>query len=148
MKLTTHYNALSGGTIHTNKMINNEDGSTLVITLMILSLSLILGIFATTTTDIELQLAGNERLNKKAFYAADGGTEVGQEILELNIACPAGFSSDGVLIGNAFVVDKDFWLQETEPASSYPSDDDSIRDIRIPNSDAVPHTNITVFGNN
>ena len=147
MKLTSHDNALSGGTIHTKKIMNNEDGSTLVITLMILSLSLIIGIFATTTTDIELRLAGNERLNKKAFYAADGGTEVGQEILELNIACPAGFSSDGVLIGNAFVVDKDFWLQETEPASSYPSDDDSIRDIRIPNSDAVPHTNVTVFGN-
>lgn len=147
MKLTSHHNALSGGTIHTKKIMNNEDGSTLLITLLILSLSLVIGIFATTTTDIELRLAGNERLNKKTFYAADGGTEVGQEILELNIACPSGFSSDGILIGNAFVVDKDFWLQETEPASPYPSDNDSVRDIRIPNSDAIPHTNITVFGN-
>ena len=128
-------------------MASNEGGSTLLITLLILSLALTIGIFATSSTDIELRLAGNERLNKKAFYAADGGTELGQEILELNIACPSGFASDGILIGNAFVVDKDFWLQETEPATSYPSDDDSIRDIRIPNSDAVPHTNITIFGN-
>jgi hypothetical protein len=147
MKLMSHYNALSVGSIHTKKKMNNEDGSTLLLTLLILSLVLILGIFSLTTTDIELRLAGNERLNKKTFYAADGGTEVCQEILELNIACPSGFSSDGLLIGNAFVVDKDFWLQETEPAASYPSDDDSVRDIRIPNSDAVPHTNITVFGN-
>jgi hypothetical protein len=147
MKLTSHYNALSVGSIHTRKIMSNEDGSTLLISLMILSLALALGIFSLTTTDIELRLAGNERLNKKTFYAADGGTEVGQEILELNIACPSGFSSDGILIGNAFVVDKDFWLQETAPASPYPSDDESVRDIRIPNSDAVPHTNITVFGN-
>ena len=130
--------------MHLGKAINNEAGSTLIIALMILALTLVLGVSATTTTTIELQLAGNERLHKTAFYAADGGTEAAQELLELNIACPSGFASDDLLIGNAMVVDRDFWLQETEPATPY---GDSVRDIRIPNANTIPYTNITIFGN-
>jgi hypothetical protein len=128
-------------------VIQNEEGSIIVISLIMLALVLLIGMSATTTAVIDMQAAGNERLHKMAFYAADGGTQAGQEIMELNIACPGGFTTDDLLIGRARVVDKDIWLQVDEPTDDYPSDDDAIRDMQIPNSDAVPHTNITVFGN-
>ena len=109
-------------------------------------LVLVIGIAAATTAVLNMQMAGNERRHKIAFYEADGGTEAAQEILELNLACPGGFSSDDLLIGRARIVDSDLWLQEDEPTVPYPSDDDEVRDIQIPNSDVVPHTNVTVFG--
>ena len=127
--------------------IKNEDGSIIVISLIMLMLVMLIGMSATTTAVIDMQAAGNERLHKRAFYAADGGTQAGQEILELNIACPQGFSSDDLLIGRARVVDKNLWLQVDAPTADFPSDDDGIRDIQIPNSDTAPHTNITAFGN-
>jgi hypothetical protein len=52
---------------------NNEDGSVLVIALLILVFLTIIGISATTTTNIELQIAGNEKFHKIAFYHADSG---------------------------------------------------------------------------
>jgi hypothetical protein len=51
----------------------NEDGSVLVIALLILVFLTIIGISATTTTSIELQIAGNEKFHKIAFYHADSG---------------------------------------------------------------------------
>jgi hypothetical protein len=51
----------------------NEDGSVLIVALLILVLLTIIGISATTTTNIELQIAGNEKFHKIAFYHADSG---------------------------------------------------------------------------
>ena len=51
----------------------NEEGSVLVVALLILVLLTIIGISATTTTNIELQIAGNEKFHKIAFYHADSG---------------------------------------------------------------------------
>ena len=52
-------------------LLKNEDGSVLVIALIILSVLTLLGISATTTTEIEIRIAGNERSHKTAFYAAE-----------------------------------------------------------------------------
>jgi hypothetical protein len=52
---------------------NNEQGSVLVVALVILVLLTIIGISATTTTNIETQIAGNDKFQKIAFYIADGG---------------------------------------------------------------------------
>jgi hypothetical protein len=52
-------------------ILNNENGSALLISLLILGLLTLLGIFATNTTNIELQIAGNDKLHKVAFYAAE-----------------------------------------------------------------------------
>lgn len=51
----------------------DEEGSVLVIALLILVFLTIIGISATTTTNIELQIAGNEKFHKIAFYHADSG---------------------------------------------------------------------------
>jgi hypothetical protein len=130
-----------------NISLKDESGSIIPVAVVMLALLLLIGIAATTTGVLNMQMAGNERRHKIAFYEADGGTEATQEILELNIACPGGFSSDDLVIGRARIVDSDMWLQQGEPSLPYPSDDDAVRDIQIPNSDAVPHTNVTLFGN-
>jgi len=51
----------------------NEDGSVLIVALLILVFLTIIGISATTTTNIEIQIAGNEKFHKIAFYHADSG---------------------------------------------------------------------------
>jgi len=52
-------------------ILKNEDGSALLISLLILLLLTLLGIFATNTTNIEIQIAGNDKLHKLGFYAAE-----------------------------------------------------------------------------
>ena len=49
----------------------------LVIALIMLVLLTLLGISATRTSDTELQIAGNDMLQKMAFYAAESGWQVG-----------------------------------------------------------------------
>jgi Tfp pilus assembly protein PilX len=52
---------------------SNEKGSTLLISILILLLLTVIGIAATNTSTIEILISGNDKLAKKAFYAADGG---------------------------------------------------------------------------
>jgi hypothetical protein len=50
---------------------NNEQGSVLVVSLILLVLLTTIGISASRTTSIELQIAGNEKAHKQAFYTAE-----------------------------------------------------------------------------
>ncbi len=50
-----------------------EEGSVLIVALLILVLLTLMGISATTTTNIEMQVAGNQKFHKIAFYNADSG---------------------------------------------------------------------------
>jgi hypothetical protein len=65
--------------------IDNQKGSVLVVALLILVVLTLIGISATTTTTFELQIATNDKLFKRAFYAADGATEMCGEVIEQNI---------------------------------------------------------------
>ena len=53
--------------------IHNEDGFVLIVTLFVLILLTIIGISATSTTTIDLQISQNDKAAKIAFYNADGG---------------------------------------------------------------------------
>ncbi len=53
--------------------IKNEDGSALIFAILILALLTLIGISATTTSTIEVQIAGNDKFHKMAFYGADSG---------------------------------------------------------------------------
>lgn len=53
--------------------IANDRGSALVVALLILVLLTLMGISATTTSTIEVQMAGNEKFHEMAFYAAESG---------------------------------------------------------------------------
>jgi hypothetical protein len=52
---------------------SDERGSVLIVALLILVLLTIIGISATTTTNIETQIAGNDKFQKIAFNNADSG---------------------------------------------------------------------------
>jgi Tfp pilus assembly protein PilX len=54
------------------KTINNEQGFVLVASLMMLMVLMIIGIAATNTTTLELQISGNDKLAKQTFYQAEG----------------------------------------------------------------------------
>lgn len=63
-------------------VVTNQEGSVLVVSIMILALLTVIGIAATTTTSIELQIAANERIFKENFYAAEGAALVLAQVLE------------------------------------------------------------------
>ncbi len=60
-----------------------ERGSVVVIALVLLVLLTIIGISASRTTEIEIMIAGNERVAKQNFYVAEGATMQAAQILEL-----------------------------------------------------------------
>jgi len=63
-------------------MLNNEDGSVVAISIVILAFLTVIGIAATTTTSIEVQITGNNKIYKENFYLAEGAAMVLAQILE------------------------------------------------------------------
>lgn len=53
--------------------LNNEKGVVLLAAVMFLLLVTVIGIFAATTSNIELQISGYNKVSKMVFYAADSG---------------------------------------------------------------------------
>jgi hypothetical protein len=78
-----------------------EEGSVLVVALLILVLLTLIGISATRTGEIEVQISGNEKTYKTAFYAAEAGIEVGRAVLNDLKVADAG-SWDNLLSGTQF----------------------------------------------
>lgn len=54
--------------------LGNENGSVMVLALLMLALLSIMGVSATTTSTIELQIAANDKNYKQNFYKAEGGS--------------------------------------------------------------------------
>jgi len=121
----------------------HQDGLVTVAALFFLIVLTIMGTSAISTSNMEVQIATNDEIHKMTFYAADGGADLGTELLELNLACPNGFASDDLAIGGGGIniIDRNFWMQES--ATKTPSDAD--RDVRI-GTDANNHTNLSIFG--
>ena len=61
---------------------NNTNGFAMVATLMFLTLLGLLAFSILNDTKVELAISGNEHFYRKNFNAAEGGTEVGYELLE------------------------------------------------------------------
>jgi hypothetical protein len=64
-----------------NKTLHNEDGSMMVIALLVLVILTLIGTTIATTTKVEIQIAGNERFHKIAFHLADSGTMVAPKVI-------------------------------------------------------------------
>jgi len=54
-----------------NPLVKNEEGTVLVIALIILVFLTLIGISISVTTEVEIQIAGNERLYKNNLYTAE-----------------------------------------------------------------------------
>ncbi len=128
------------------RLKTDENGSILVVSMLVLSLLTMIGIAATTTSTIETQIAINDQRYKETFYRAEGGLQVAQELLEQNIRCPNGFTSADIE-GTITVEPSDdyglaFWQNPTEFAND-PTDND--RDAYITQNDGT-RTNLTFGG--
>ena len=60
-----------------NFLLNNEDGSTIVLAMLILAVLTILGISSINTSSIELQIVHNEKIYQREFYVADSAWKKG-----------------------------------------------------------------------
>jgi len=128
-------------------VISDDEGTVLILILLIIALVTLAGISSIDTSTTEVQTATNDMRHKIAFYTAEGGLDVASELLEQNLCCPAGFTEDvedsgETTIGTTRVAELDFWKNTvlTDPS-------DANRDIFFPeNYGSGPHTNIKMAG--
>ena len=62
--------------------INNENGSAIVLALVILAVLTIIGISASTTSTVELKIVRNEKIHTQNFYYAEAGVYEGAQRIE------------------------------------------------------------------
>lgn len=82
--------------------LSRDDGFVLITALLVMLVLTLIGISTTINTSQELRIAGNDKLHKQTFYAAEAGAILGAEVLEQNLNCVTGFSS-GTLEGTITV---------------------------------------------
>jgi hypothetical protein len=146
--------------MHPFSLLNNQRGSALIVALLMLVVLTLIGISATTTTTFELQISGNDKLYKRSFFAADGGTAAGSELVEQSIE-ERDWTDDSTR-GNVGILNGDFYLNRDTDAGidPIPSDNPPNLDAVIPLSaivdttaspfvldTSVPHTNLKIVGN-
>lgn len=73
--------------------LSDEQGSVMVIALLILVLLTIIGISATTTSQIEIQNSGNKKFHKTAFYSAEAARAY-------VVASPDLYGNDNITAGS------------------------------------------------
>jgi len=135
-----------------NAPVSDNNGSALIIVLVILMVLTLLGQIATRTTNTEMKIAANDKRHRVTFYDADGATELASELLEQNIDAlgfdetTPGINADADTLGGFVGLEiTDFWRNGLEVATT-PTDFD--RDFFLP-ADYGPgeaHTNFTVGG--
>jgi len=94
-------------------LLDNQSGFVLVMAILILLVLSIIGMSTTKDAQIDLLIAGNDKVSKQTFYQAEGGTELASRMVEENVACPTGFAASS--IGNIRVLTGAFW--QTIPAN-------------------------------
>ena len=78
-----------------NELLANENGSIMVVTLIILTLATMIGIAATITASIELQVSGNDMRYADIFYRAEAAAMVGARAIETSTNLAGGkYTSD------------------------------------------------------
>jgi len=85
---------------------HNETGSvTIIAALMILVILTLIGISATSTTTVELQIAANDQYHKVAFYNADSGLYGSPKLVSavVNDSAPVPVGGGTIATGVAYV---------------------------------------------
>jgi hypothetical protein len=92
--------------------LKNEEGSILIVALIVLVLLTLLGIFATRTTEVEIQIARNDMRYKRNVYSAEAvAMEAAQNIKDtddLDTAILAWLHGMGGVV-RANVLDDAYW---------------------------------------
>jgi Tfp pilus assembly protein PilX len=58
-------------------ILGNQSGVALVVALLMIVILSLIGIASSSNSTFEIKLSGNKRGSTDAFYAADGGDEIG-----------------------------------------------------------------------
>lgn len=130
---------------------HREEGFVLVWSLLVIVVLVLLGTFGISTSIFESKMAANSALHKQAFYQADGGTEVGLDMLRQNINCISGFKATSFPAagGNGGIYllpgNENFWVNNFNPAGIAAASDTN-RDFYYPPTAGQPHTNIRING--
>ena len=102
-------------------LVDNDGGSVLMTTVLIMIILTSIGIFAINTSSIEMMISGNEKFHKQAFYNAEGAIRSVYPLLDdirLGID-PATLS--GTYPGLSFVGGvNDFWDEDIDDDNSTP----------------------------
>lgn len=69
----------------TNNSTQSEQGSALVIALIVLAILSVLGFAALDVADLNIFMAANDRDTKEAFFHADSGVNVGRELIKFRL---------------------------------------------------------------
>ncbi len=87
-------------------LLKNNGSLAIVVALMLLVVVTVIGIASINSSIIETSIATNDMIYKDTFTEADGGAEVGRELLEQNIAC-LGFTGvgSGAANSNGYSID-------------------------------------------
>lgn len=86
-----------------------EKGFLLVVTMFMLVVLTLIAISATRTTNIEIQIAGNEKWSQEAFYQADGAAEATAMVIEQSIQ-NGGIDQNNYW--NTYVNNLNFYMKE------------------------------------
>ena len=104
--------------------LKSEEGSVLIVALVILVLLTLLGIFATKTSEIEIQIAGNEMRYKRNLYSAEGvAMECAQNIKDtddLDTGSLAWLHSMGG-VSRDEVLDDTYWGTNSQQSADDPN---------------------------
>ena len=80
--------------------LKNENGSVIVVALIILVLLTILGIASTNTSTLEVRIATNSQDHQLDFYVADSGWKDAALFLEAQAGVPIWTNGDGFVVKN------------------------------------------------
>ena len=130
----------------TDTIMRSENGSIVVVALIMLSLLTVIGLSSSHTSIIESRIATNEQLSNIAFYKADGGAEAGTVLIEDGIEI-RGWNDD-TTYGDAKIKNGQFILN-TESNTLNPIPEDTNSDVSFPGNytSGQAHTNLKVLNN-
>ncbi len=93
--------------------LKNEDGAVLVIALMMLVLLTIMGISISSTSEVELQIAGNEMRYKENLYKADAAAMACAQIMDETPTIDVNIDDDYIIpFTTGETVENNGWIYE------------------------------------
>ncbi len=96
----------------------SEKGSVIIVAVFVLSILTVMGLAATTTTTIELQVAQNQRDYVQNFYVADSGWKEMANWLNGMAAPPGKVNTTGTIVRNFGNGGQDVLNDMTKPAGT------------------------------
>jgi len=101
------------------KPINNQNGSMILIAMMLIVILTIMGITSTSTSVIENRIAVNEQLHKMSLYSADSGLYTTAKIVGATVEegdiIPGDLYDPGFEFAPRYEDDEDFYEYITDP---------------------------------